>query len=257
MRKKIGVLVLSSLFFLQIIHYGVQEREQRKDVRVPEKEEQAVAPLQNSSTNFLPAAPAPEDVAAPLEELTFASNPSAEYYQINPDYVGWLSVSGTVIDYPVVRGQDNETYLTQNFYREPDVLGAIFMDYRNVGMGMDRHTIIYGHDTQHGQMFGELDKFLDEDFLNENLEFTFSDAYAERRYRIFSVYVAPSDTSFLDIEFEGDEYTDFLTTIKDLSFFPSEIEVTAEDHILTLMTCNYSVESGRLFIHAVEVADEQ
>ena len=59
------------------------------------------------------------------------------------------------------------------------------MDYRNIGMGVDRHTIIYGHYSQNGQMFGELDKFLNEDFLKENLEFTFGDAYAERRYPIF------------------------------------------------------------------------
>ena len=44
------------------------------------------------------------------------------------------------------------------------------MDYRNIGMGVDRHTIIYGHYTQNGQMFGELDKFLNEDFLQENLK---------------------------------------------------------------------------------------
>ena len=37
MRKNIWVLILSRLLFLQIIHYGVQEIEQRKDVVVPEK----------------------------------------------------------------------------------------------------------------------------------------------------------------------------------------------------------------------------
>ena len=77
----------------------------------------------------------------------------------------------------------------------------------------------------------------------------------QRRYRIFSVHVAPADTSFLDIDFEGNEYTDFLNTLKDLSIFPSEIEVTEENHILTLMTCNDSAENGRLFIHAVEVTE--
>lgn len=256
MRKNIWVLILSRLLFLQIIHYGVQEIEQRKDVVVPEKAEQAAfPPVKASSTDLRSETISAADVAVPLEELTFTINPATEYYQINPDYVGWLSVNGTVIDYPVVRGQDNETYLTQNFYREPDIFGAIFMDYRNIGMGVDRHTIIYGHYTQNGQMFGELDKFLNEDFLQENLEFIFGDAYAERRYRIFSVHVAPADTLFLDIEFEGNEYTEFLTMLKDLSVFPSEVEVTEENHILTLMTCNDSAENGRLFIHAVEVTE--
>nr|WP_321292056.1 class B sortase [uncultured Trichococcus sp.] len=258
MRKNIWVLLLSRLLFLQIIHYGVQEIELRKDVTMPEKGDQSAFPLPKaSSTDFRSATTSSEEAAVPLEELTFTINPSAEYYQINPDYVGWLSVNGTVIDYPVVRGQDNETYLSQNFYREPDIFGAIFMDYRNIGMGIDRHTIIYGHYTRYGQMFGELDKFLNEDFLKGNLDFTFSDAYGEKRYRIFSVHVAPADTIFLDIDFEGNEYTDFLSMLKDLSVFPSEVLVTEDDHILTLMTCNDSAENGRLFIHAVELTEEQ
>lgn len=256
MRKNIWVLLLSRLLFLQIIYFGVQEIEQRKDVVIPEKKEQVAIPQQKASySDFLSETDSSGEEAVPLEELTFTINPSAEYYQINPDYVGWLSVNGTVIDYPVVRGQDNETYLSQDFYREPDIFGAIFMDYRNIGMGIDRHTIIYGHYTQYGQMFGELDKFLNEDFLKENLEFTFTDAYGERSYRIFSVHVAPADTSFLDIDFEGNEYTNFLSMLKNLSVFPSEVPVTEENKILTLMTCNDSAENGRLFIHAVEVTE--
>ncbi|PTQ83283.1 sortase B [Trichococcus patagoniensis] len=256
MQKSIWVLLLTKLLFLQIIYFGVQEIEQRKDVVVPEKKAQVAVPQQMaSSTDFRSETDSSEEAAVPLEELTFTINPSAEYYQMNPDYVGWLSVNGTVIDYPVVRGQDNEMYLSNNFYREPDIFGAIFMDYRNIGMGIDRHTIIYGHYTQYGQMFGELDKFLNEDFLKENLEFTFSDGYGQRRYRIFSVHVAPADTSFLDIDFEGNEYTDFLAMLKNLSVFPSDVAVTEENNILTLMTCNDSAENGRLFIHAVEVTE--
>lgn len=256
MQKNIWVLLLSRLLFLQIIYFGFQETEQRKDVVVPEKKEQAAVPQQTTtSMDFLSEPDSSEEAAVPLEELTFTINPSAEYYQINPDYVGWLFVNGTVIDYPVVRGQDNEMYLSHNFYREPDIFGAIFMDYRNIGMGIDQHTIIYGHYTQYGQMFGELDKFLNEDFLNENSEFSFSDGYGQRRYRIFSVHVSPADTIFLDIDFEGNEYTDFLSMLKNLSVFPSEVPVTEENKILTLMTCNDSAENGRLFIHAVEVTE--
>ena len=135
MRKNIWVLLLSRLLFLQIIYFGVQETEQRKDVVVPEKKEQATVPQQKtSSTDFLSETDSSEDAAVPLEELTFTINPSAEYYQINPDYVGWLSVNGTVIDYPVVRGQDNEMYLSHNFYREPD----IFRSHRH-GLSEYRH----------------------------------------------------------------------------------------------------------------------
>lgn len=256
MRKKGWMLLLSGLLLFQVASYVNSEREQRKEVKVPEAETIESVSSQPLSTQAHIEPTSPEANEVPQEEITFVSNPAAEYYQINPDYVGWLMVSGTIIDYPVVRGSDNETYLTHNFYREPDVLGAIFMDYRNIGMGKDRHTIIYGHYTQHGQMFRELEKFLYEDFLRENLEFTFKDTYAERRYRIFSVHVAPPDPGFLAIDFEGEAYGEFLASLQARSYFPIEgVEVTAEDRILTLVTCNFAMEDGRLFIHAVEVTE--
>lgn len=256
MDKKLWVTVLSGLLLFQVLLLWVSEREQRKEVRVPEAalvEAPSLEEQNPEEAGPLVTAAAVED--APVEEMTFVSNPDTEYFRINPDYVGWLRIGETVIDYPVVRGNDNETYLTRNFYGEEDVLGAIFMDYRNLGMGLDTHTIIYGHYTQHGQMFRDLEKYLREEFFYANPEFTFKNAYSEKSYRIFSVHVAPAETSFLDISFQGEEYAEFLSMLQNLSLFPTEVEVTPEDRILTLVTCNFAVEDGRLFIHAVEVEE--
>lgn len=38
--------------------------------------------------------------------------------EINPDTVGYLKIDGTAIDYPVVKGKDNDYYLTHDFYGE-------------------------------------------------------------------------------------------------------------------------------------------
>lgn len=260
MNKQFWVIGLACLLLLQVAVYLDSQKEQRKEVRVPEVEMVETKPAENQLRGVAVAVdtqanPISFAAEAPLEQLTFVSNPSTEYYRINPDYVGWLTVAGTIIDYPVVRGEDNETYLTRNFYQEEDVLGAIFMDYRNIGMGLDKHTIIYGHYTQHGQMFRELEYYLSEEFLHANPEFTYKDAHQERRYKIFSVHVAPAETSFLAVDFEDGAYPEFLQTLKDSSLLPVETEVAPEDRILTLVTCNFAVEDGRLFIHAVEITE--
>ena len=102
-----------------------------------------------------------------------------EMLQINPDYVGWLRVDGTNIDYPVVRGADNYQYINTSFYGDKNITGSIFMDYRVVGDFLTYnaedslpHIIIYGHNLQRGGMFSDLHKFRNEQFLSENNKIT-------------------------------------------------------------------------------------
>ena len=98
-----------------------------------------------------------------------------EMRQINPDYVGWIRIDGTSIDYPVVRGSDNDKYIHTSFQGEESIAGAIFMDYRNVGDLLTYrvgealpHIIIYGHNMQRGGMFSDLRGFINSRFLEEN-----------------------------------------------------------------------------------------
>ena len=98
-----------------------------------------------------------------------------EMLSINSDYVCWIKIDGTEIDYPVVRGNDNEKYLNLSFSGEENFAGAIFMDYRNSGDIIARdageafpHIIIYGHNIKRGGMFGGLRKFLDEQYMKEH-----------------------------------------------------------------------------------------
>ena len=75
---------------------------------------------------------------------------------INPDIVAWLSIPGTNVNYPVVRGADNEYYLTHDFSGEEGWLaqyGAVFMDYRNDPDWNDESYFIYGHHMNDGSMF--------------------------------------------------------------------------------------------------------
>lgn len=258
MKKKYWLIALSSLLLIQVVYYLNTVNAQKKAVKVPDTEQSV--PSSNGQSSV-----AKDDSnqneksdtksAASEEKLTMKANPSAEYYAINPDYVGWLKIEETVIDYPVARGNDNERYLNYNFYREEDPLGAIFMDYRNIGMGMDKHTILYGHYSQYGQMFTDLEKYLAEDFLAKNPTFTFKDAFTEKTYKIFSVHYGEAEPRFLDVEFTGNEYSQFIDTLKSESIFPSTVPVSENDSIFTLVTCNFAVQNGRLFIHAVEVTN--
>ena len=109
----------------------------------------------------------------------------AEMRQINPDYVCWLTIDGTPVSYPVVRGSDNETYLTLSFFGEENMLGTLFMDYRNVEEYVP-HIIIYGHNAKQGQKFGSLHRFIDESFAAEHPIITLKVNDRIVEYEIFS-----------------------------------------------------------------------
>ncbi|MBY4797776.1 class B sortase [Collinsella sp. AGMB00827] len=90
-----------------------------------------------------------------------------ELSKINPDIVGWIYVPNTVINYPIVKTNDNETYLYRLFDRSGNGSGTIFMDMDNAAPGMmDEQTTVYGHHMNDGSMFNYIDQTLKQDAFN-------------------------------------------------------------------------------------------
>ena len=129
-------------------------------------------------------AQAPEDSS----ESDSAEIPLSELAAINPDFVGWITIFGTSVNYPVVRGIDNKRYLHTTFGGARNSAGAIFMDYR-VTQGFDSPvSIIYGHNMRNGSMFATLLNYLNREFLEQNSEILIITVVGERLvYRIFEV----------------------------------------------------------------------
>ena len=84
-----------------------------------------------------------DGVAEPGDVLPILTYDEAR--QQNRDVIGWISIPGTSIEYPVVRTDDNEFYLNHNILKEESKHGAIFMDFRNADRGQQKHIILYGH----------------------------------------------------------------------------------------------------------------
>lgn len=190
-----------------------------------------------------------------LEEHYQKENRSLSH--INEDYVGWIHMEGVDVDYPVVLGEDNDFYLTHNFYREEDFAGAIFMDYRQSGnKQLDKNTIIYGHNMKNGSMFGNLSQFLDSEFYEKN-SFIQLD-YLEETYtwEIFAAYET-TRTDWLQIDFQNtEEFIHYVEDAKESSVITPTIEVNEEAHVLTLATCTSRNDEERVVIHAKLVEKE-
>ena len=86
---------------------------------------------------------------------------------INPDVEAWITIDGTHIDHPVVRSEDNFDYLDKGFDGKFYAGGTLFMDMKDESFG-DPYCMIHGHHMAAGAMFGDLDRFLDEEFFEKN-----------------------------------------------------------------------------------------
>lgn len=179
----------------------------------------------------------------------YKENNQKKWLDQNGDFVGWLKVGGTQIDYPVVRGNDNQTYLNRDFLKKSSKAGAIFMDYRNIGQFSDQHTVIYGHYMKDGSMFGDLHLYKSEAFYKENMIIEMSGLYEEKSYTIFSVTIERADNYEIDLKLSNDDY---LKRILTASIHNSNLIPDQGVKLLTLVTCSYEIDNGRILIHAFE-----
>lgn len=165
------------------------------------------------------------------------------------DYTGWIKIDNTKIDYPVVKGKDNQFYLDHNYKKEKSDAGAIFMDRRNLGNKYDKHTIIYGHNMRNGSMFKDLNKYLNESFFNNNALITFEDLYKDYKYQVISAYYISADLETIAFEINEETIHSFIKR----SLHSSDYEYDENDRFLTLATCNSILDNGRMVVHAVLV----
>lgn len=97
--------------------------------------------------------------------------PAADFsalLEINPDVAGWLTLDGTGIDYPILHGETNIEYINTDLYGRYTLSGSIFLDYRSSRGFTDALSVIHGHHMQGGAMFGDLDLYREQSFLDAN-----------------------------------------------------------------------------------------
>lgn len=169
-----------------------------------------------------------------------------------PSVVGWIRVGGTDIDYPIVKGSDNNYYLNHNYKDEYNVFGAIFMDYRNKEDLSDQNTIIYGHNNQRDGNFKDLHKYEDKDFFNEDRFIEIYSLNGYKKYKVFAVYNAAPYDKFRSPSYTGEEGKNLLAYIKERNLVSGVMPEEIKD-ILTLQTC--SPADTRLVVQGVLVED--
>ena len=111
---------------------------------------------------------------------------------ITPDVCGWLTLDGTAIDYPVVQGESNFTYLNTDVYGSFALAGSIFLDVDCDADFSGRYSLLYGHHMENGRMFGDLDKYKDGTFFRQNTTGTLTLPGGSYRLEVLACLVVPA-----------------------------------------------------------------
>ena len=175
-----------------------------------------------------------------------------ELQKKNPDTVAWLKINNTNVNYPVTQTTDNQYYLNHSFNKSKNSNGWIYGDYRNDFENFKSNTIIYGHNLTNRSMFGSLTWTLKESWYknSDNLNIKLSTNNSNTVWRIFSIYLTDVESYYLRTIFASDtDYQTFLNEMKSRSKYNFGEEVTTNDKILTLSTCDDS-GTKRLVIQA-------
>lgn len=184
-----------------------------------------------------------------------------ELLRINEDVIGWIYMEDTVVNYPVLQGENNLYYLDKTYYKKYLASGSIYLDSDNDRNFSDAHSIIYGHNMKNHTMFGDLSNFRDEEYLAEHpyVDIILIDG-TWLRYEIFSLYRAHVDDGTYRAPLnKAKNFQPFMELVTAQNMFAnSDLDlptVQAGDKVLTLSTCTEdSADMERFVVHAVLVS---
>lgn len=264
----IATMVISGCMVFRYVADSMQQK----------KEYDALAKLvEQARSDAAPQAPAATTPRIPDATSDISSGPEAteesppaeaegdsilpEYtlpYQKNSDLVGWMTIDGTPINYPVMQAPDRvDYYLHRNFEKKESSHGCLYVRESCDVFAPSDNLTIYGHHMKDGSMFASLDKYRKMEFWEEYPEIRFDTLYNRQTYTIFAVFKTTASVGegftyhlFEDAADEA-EFNDFVSTCKKLSFYDTGITPEYGDKMITLSTCEYSQDNGRLVVVAV------
>lgn len=161
---------------------------------------------------------------------------------INQDIIGWITVDGTTIDYPILYDTTpNLYYLNHNFEGTVTGYGSVFITADNTNDFSEFNTVVYGHNMLDGSMFAQLHKFHEQSFLDEHGEIVVYTPDCKRTYQVFAAYRCDNLNIMMHHDYSTEElrqaYLDEIHSRIELARFKEDYPVTPSDSILTLSTC--------------------
>ena len=180
-------------------------------------------------------------------------------HEKNPDCVAWITIEGTVIDYPVMYrpGQKNY-YLHRDFNGNHASAGTLFIA-ENCDPDDSDNVIIYGHHMNSGKMFAALNKYKKQSFYEEHKRIVYETLNGQETYEVMFAFTTPVYTGH-DFEYyafskasSAEEFDAFISACWERALYDTGVTAQYGDKLLTLSTCEYSQKNGRMVVVARKI----
>ncbi len=187
-------------------------------------------------------------------------------YAMNQDFIGWITIEGTNVDYPVVyTPYEEQKYLRKNFEGEYALAGTIFLSADSDPVRPSTNILIYGHHMKDGSMFADLLNYKDQEFYDSHKIIRFDTIYGTNTYEIIAAFQG----RVLNVGEEGfryytfydpaseEEYMDYVNNVTGLSSITASSTAVYGDKLITLSTCDSTGanEGHRFVVVAKRIGD--
>ena len=243
-RVKIWISIISFIIFIICITYLIYNNYTKNKEKQTIKEIQEYEPdvtVQETLTKT--------DTMLKVEELQ----------KLNQDVKAWIKIDNTIIDYPVMQGNDEEYYLTHNYKKENSKYGSIFLKSKSDLNDINSNLIIYGHNMKDDEMFNSLLKYQNKSFYEEHRTINITTENQEWQYEIVAAFKSrifyKNEKNVFRyynyIKFEDEnQYNEYINNVKKEQLYDTGVTASYGEQLITLITCEYSQENGRMVVVA-------
>lgn len=176
-----------------------------------------------------------------------------EYYKKNNDFVGWIKIDGTNVDYPVLHTDNNDYYLKHNFNKKYEGRGSIFMDMACNPETLDKNTVIHGHNWLDETMFSKIPQYSKFDYYKEHPVIEFNTRTEMHKWKIIAVFITTASPeedngyvfNYIYPHIGGVNYQGYIDEITKRSLYNTGVDFNKDDKFLTLSTCTREVDTGK------------
>lgn len=266
-RIALALYAVAVLAYVGYLLYGyIQSTQDRNNLRdlsamVDSAQATTTLPVETTATEPLTSEPLETAPEPPLQVLPQYLALSEQ----NPDLIGWIKIEDSEVNYPVMyTPEDGDYYLYRDFERKDSKHGLPFVDFRSSIVPRTTNILIHAHNMKDGSMFSTLGKYYSRSYYEKHPIVQFDTIYETGEYEIFAVFMSQvfSDDSkeFMYYQFiqadEENEFNEYVEQALALSLYDTGIRPEFGDQLITLSTCSYHIDDGRMVVIARKVADK-